>query len=314
MYVNIKNIIRPPYHYILKGKPVGYVFMLHRVDDIDSKKLSANENMKVSPSFLDAFLEKYNRDYDFIALKDIPSRLNDIHNKRFMAFTMDDGYKDNYTKALPIFEKHKTPFTIFVATDFPDCQAYLWWYILEDYILANNRIRLSNGIIFKTETKEEKENAFMEIRALILGLDQTNIASEVEKLLGKSFSWREKCDELAMGWEDIKCCVNHQLVTIGAHTQHHYNLKALNSVEDVNNEIMDGCKRMEEKIEYYPSVFAYPFGSPNEVGRREIDIARNLNFEMAFVAGGGYCGTRINNLYSIPRIMLTEQFEESMLK
>lgn len=42
-----------------------------------------------------------------------------------MVFTMDDGYKDNYTNALPIFKKYNVPYTIFVTTNFPDRQAIL---------------------------------------------------------------------------------------------------------------------------------------------------------------------------------------------
>ena len=65
------------------------------------------------------------------------SEKKDIH-KPFVCFTMDDGYLDNYTKALPVFERYQVPFAIFVSTDFIDKKAILWWDTLEDLILTND--------------------------------------------------------------------------------------------------------------------------------------------------------------------------------
>lgn len=163
-----KSIARPIYFYSIqlynriveKPHAKGFIFMLHRVADWDDNSIIWNENMKVSPAKLDAILSEISRKYDVIRLEDVPSWLVSNHKRKFAVFTMDDGYKDNLTNALPVFKKHNLPYTIFLATDFMDGKAILWWYVIEDLILEYDEIVLSNGVTIRTKSKHEKEDAF----------------------------------------------------------------------------------------------------------------------------------------------------------
>ena len=81
---------------------------------------------------------------------------------------MDDGYLDNYENAYPIFKKHHIPFAIFVATDFPDKKAVLWWYVIEELILNSSEIHLSDGSKYICKTFQEKWDTFRYIREKVL--------------------------------------------------------------------------------------------------------------------------------------------------
>lgn len=185
-----KSIARPIYFYSIqlynriveKPHAKGFIFMLHRVADWDDNKIIWNENMKVSPAKLDAILSEISRKYDVIRLEDVPSRLVSNHKRKFAVFTMDDGYKDNLTNALPVFKKHNLPYTIFLATDFMDGKAILWWYVIEDLILGHDEIVLSNGMTIPTKTKHEKEDAFLKIRSIILEQDQLHLLPALKSL------------------------------------------------------------------------------------------------------------------------------------
>lgn len=185
-----KSIARPIYFYSIqlynriveKPHAKGFIFMLHRVADWDDNNIIWNENMKVSPAKLDAILSDISRKYDVIRLEDVPSRLVSNHKRKFAVFTMDDGYKDNLTNALPVFKKHNLPYTIFLATDFMDGKAILWWYVIEDLILEYDEIVLSNGVTIRTKSKHEKEDAFLKIRSIILEQDQLNLLPALETL------------------------------------------------------------------------------------------------------------------------------------
>jgi peptidoglycan/xylan/chitin deacetylase (PgdA/CDA1 family) len=61
-------------------------------------------------------------------------------SRHFVSLTFDDGYRDNLEYALPILERHKAPFTMFVATSFPDRLGELWWVALERVVAATGRI------------------------------------------------------------------------------------------------------------------------------------------------------------------------------
>jgi len=86
---------------------IATIFMLHRVDNIDSSKLAPNENMKVSPVFLEKFITILKSEgYEFISLNELYEiLLKGYKVKRKSVLTFDDGYKDNFLNAYPILKK-----------------------------------------------------------------------------------------------------------------------------------------------------------------------------------------------------------------
>ena len=71
------------------------IFYLHRVKHIDLKKLSANENMKVTPEFLERFIiDLKSNGYEFISLDNLYEILiKEKKQKKKIIITLDDGYK-----------------------------------------------------------------------------------------------------------------------------------------------------------------------------------------------------------------------------
>lgn len=116
-----------------------------------------------------------------------------------------------------------------------------------------------------------------------------------------------------MDWEEAATLNADPLCTIGAHTRHHYNLKALPNEGDVVQEIKEGVDILHAHgIE--TSVFAYPFGSPNEVGGREEKVLAGMQFTNAFLACGRETKRRHYKRYAVPRLMLTEEYAKGLLK
>lgn len=288
------------------------IFMLHRVYPFEPHKLSPNENMKISPEFLDKFIvELKSKGYEFISLDRVYEILqNGEKVKKQIVFTLDDGYKDNYEIAYPIFKKHNLPFAIYITTSFPERTAILWWYVLEDLILSNNFLKLNNGKVYECKSKEQKEKVFLEIRKIILGLKKENFLKSLNELFCHyEIDWFGKNKELCMSWEQIVELSKDRLCTIGGHTKNHYALNQL-SIEEVKSEIVEANKLIEDKIGEKVEHFAYPFGSRAEIGLREFDIVKSLGFKTATT-------TRYGTIYPehkkylecLPRIMLTEDFD-----
>lgn len=313
----VKRFYYPVYYAAKFRNSVGYVFMLHRVSDIEPNKLFPNENMKVSPAYLDNFIRQTKNRFNIISISEIEKYLQTPQKKKFIVFTMDDGYKDNFTEALPVFKKYNVPFTIFAATNFPEKNAVLWWYELEDLLLANDEIILSDGSKYKCVTKAEKEQAFLDIRLKILALNQENLVNELNKMFcDYKIDWSAKCDELCLSWEDLQMLNKEPLITIAAHTAHHFNLKALKSENAVTDEVQQGLDLFNGKLGMQPIFFAYPFGSDNEVSQREVNVLEKMSFSAAFLAYGGAVKNDYwkKRRFALPRMMLTEDFESRMLK
>jgi peptidoglycan/xylan/chitin deacetylase (PgdA/CDA1 family) len=288
------------------------IFMLHRVHDFEKNKLPVNENMKITPKFLESFIvELKSEGYSFISLDRLHEILqNNETVEKQAVFTLDDGYKDNYDYAYPIFKKYKIPFTIYITTSFPEKNAILWWYEIEDLIMKHDEIILSNNAKYTCKSIEQKTKAFLEIRALIISLQQKNLLSQLNNLFDNyDVDWAGKCYELTMNWAQIKELSKDEMVTIASHTTHHYALRQLDD-DECKSEIKEANKLIELRIGGKVEHFAYPFGGVNEVGTREFNLIKSLGLKTAVT-------TRVGGIYPehkdfpelLPRIMLTEDFK-----
>ena len=295
--------------WINKGA-LGIVYMLHHVAEKNFDRIPTNEDLKVSPTFLEGIILKYKKQgFDFISLDQLNKIItsNKKPERPFIAFTIDDGYLDNYTKALPVFERQQVPFTIFVATDFIDKKAILWWDILEGLVLNNDSVKMGEDE-YQCHTFQEKWNTFRIIREKILHIDQTKL----EKGLREAFShydidWYEPIQRQAISWEQIKEISQHPLCTIGGHTVSHLALNGL-SEQEFQEEVANGIAKLQSAIGKPIQHFAYPYGSPNEIGEREYDLISKFNFKTVFTAYGG-CITENNKhqITHLPRVYLHER-------
>ena len=290
-----------------KGKnAMGVVFMLHRVCERIHGHLPNNEDLKISPKFLEHVIVKYkNAGFAFLSLDqlyDVLTCKKDI-SKPFVCFTMDDGYIDNFENAYPIFEKHQVPFAVFVATDFPDKKAVLWWYVLEELILNSTEIELSDGSKYTCKTFQEKWDTFRYIREKVLLLNQSNLVIELNKLFANyELDWLAPIHALAMNWEQVKVLTQEPLCTIGGHTVTHVALNKL-SVDNLDSEIMNGIDIIKSHTGYEPEYFAYPYGSEKENGEREYNYVKKSDIKLAFISYGNLVYSD-SNLEQIPRFML----------
>lgn len=287
---------------------LGVVLMLHRVAEYDKSRLVPNEDLKASPAFLQNTIDKYRKaGFSFLSLDEVYDVITEKKkiDKPFVAFTLDDGYLDNYTTAYPIFKMNKVPFCIFVATDFPDKRAILWWISIEDLILSNNNLQLSDGSTYICRTYQQKWDTFRLIREKILKLNQRNLLASLQELFANyQIDWLAPIQKMGMSWENIKELGKEPLCTIGGHTMSHPSFIPL-TLDEIKDEIEGGIEKLMSVIDYDIHHFAYPYGSIKEDGEREYEYLKSFDFKTAFVSYGGVI-TRddINNITHLPRFML----------
>ena len=291
-------------------KAIGIVFTLHHIKHKNPHGIPTNEDLIVSPKFLERTILKYkSQGFNFISLDELYDIITSDKKviQPFITFTIDDGYKDNYSQALPVFEYHNVPFAIFMATDFIDHKAVLWWDILEGLISKNDSIVFKDQE-YRCHSFNEKWDTFRIVRESILNFDQKNI----EQALKESFSnytidWHEPVQRQAMSWEQVKAISQHPLCTIGGHTVSHLALNKL-SDQDFRQEVADGVAKLQSATGKPIRHFAYPYGSPNEIGEREFKLISEFNFKTVFTAYGG-CITEYNKrqLTHLPRVYLYER-------
>ena len=294
---------------LLREGVIGLIFMLHHISNKDPNRIPTNEDLKVSPAFLEKIILKYKRKgFDFISLDQLYMIIlsRERPQRPFVCFTIDDGYLDNYTKALPVFEKYNVPFAIFVATDFIDKKAILWWDSLENLILTHDEVVISSGEKYPCKTFQDRWDTFRILRDKIIPSDQRHLEKELTSMFpAYEIDWYAPIRDSGMNWDQIRELSHHPLCTIGGHTISHPALNKL-SIEDAIKEIKDGIITIMEQTQRNVSYFAYPYGTPQEIGNREFQIVKDLGIKMAFMAHQG-CVTEGNVVLTrMPRVYLNE--------
>jgi len=293
LFLKVKNKMRKVFI-----RPYGEILMLHRVTQ-ERSKLEDNRKMEITPAFLEHTILNYkSAGYRFVSLDEVQQQVesrNHCRNK-FVCFTFDDGYADNYEFAYPVFKKYGCPFAIYVTTDFPDHKAFLWWYDLQDVLLENEKLRFK-GIEYNCSDLKNKNQTFKKIKEEVFSSGTEMTLKKLELLVKKNVRHNVK----ALSWEQISFLAADPLCTIGAHTVSHPSLPLL-SDEIIRKELLEGKKKIEDKIEKPVRHFAYPYGNwDDRVARLVME-----QYSTAVLAWGGAVREH-NTLYRINRKELTEK-------
>ena len=290
----------------------GTILMFHRVLEpapAGRPRLPLNKSMEVSPAYLEEIIRYcIDHGYQFLTPGEIPGYLRDKDRQKikFVCFTFDDGYADVYTVAYPVFKKFNVPFTVYIATDFPDKKILLWWYALEDILMKNERIDFScDGITlsYELKTPQEREKAFFDLRSRIFGMEQTALRAFLEQFcLAHKTSLQSYTDSLTMSWEQVRQLAEDPLVTVGSHTLSHMNMRFL-STESLLREIYESKSRIEAATGKSIRHFSYPFGNNEAAGEREFEYLKASNYETAVTTRNTHVfPAHADHLFCLPRI------------
>ncbi len=298
---------------------IGSILMFHRVcPEENRRRIGGASGLEVSPEYLERSVQYFlDNDYDLISLDRVAEILKgDKPAKKFIALTFDDGYADNFHFAYPVLKKYKVPFTIYVTTSFPEKSAILWWYLLEDFVLNNEEVAFEwegQTSHFSCKNLSEKEFAYKSIHNFIAQKKSKVPLEDLLKAVLKNHTdgLYSKTKELALSWEQIRELSEDPLVTIGAHTVNHYPLSKLPDSE-AEWEITESKVRLENQIGQKVEHFSYPFGTKEEAGNREFEIAKRCGFSTVTT-------TRIGNIFTehrhnvecLPRIPVNEKRDGS---
>ena len=279
LFVKTKGMVSQP---LFGG--IGLIFMLHRVlPEEQKKRYSINQDLAITPEFLEETIIKLKqKGYQFISLDELHAVLQSgkKSKQKCICITLDDGYRDNVTYGLPVFQKNNIPFTIYITNCFPNKNAHFWWYWLEEKVQTEQKI-VWEGKTYVTQTEEQQRVAYNAIREVLKNASQAEREKYAEHFLGKTKNEIERnANELALTWEELNELKKEPLATIGAHTMHHLSL-AHQTEEEVMLEIAQGKAELEEKLQIEIEHFAYPYGSLHDANKREFELAQKLGFKTA---------------------------------
>jgi peptidoglycan/xylan/chitin deacetylase (PgdA/CDA1 family) len=237
----------------------------------------------VNPDNFAAHLEELSRAREPSTLADafVPSR------RPRVVVTLDDGYRDNLTNALPIAEAKGVPITVFVASGIVGNHNGFWWDRL------GTLLRSRPPHVREVDLPAGDRNVRVPLGSAGIRADLDSVrrhllplrVAEIERALDAvSEQWQVSSapppDAGTLTAEDLRQLAASDIVTIGAHTVDHVRLRDRPAQEQ--QDTISGSKReLEQSLGRAVSHFAYPFGHHDEFDERSVDAVRSAAFDTA---------------------------------
>lgn len=265
----------------------GMIFTLHHVRPDRGYSYEPNGHLSVTPEFLDQAI-KVARECGLhpVDLEDLPGLLADpTDTRKFMCFTLDDGYRDNAKYAAPVFRKHGVPYTIFITTGFVERNRTMWWETAEQLTRKASSFDFDFGQRFgygiesvACSSHHEKLLAFERLVDFVENVDEDDAVARID-LAAKAASVdaTEIVDQEIMTVAELQNLVSDSLARLGAHTISHPNLTRV-SFDRLKQELENSAAGVAEYCGRRPKAVAYPYGGRNAVGLRETEAATAAGF------------------------------------
>jgi peptidoglycan/xylan/chitin deacetylase (PgdA/CDA1 family) len=238
---------------------------------------------------------------DIIAMDEVLPRLLSDNPRQFVVITLDDGYRDNLTNALPVLERHDAPALVNVPTQAVTRELFCWWLALRELFMTRETLQIGpigrNLDLGSAQSKLAEYRRVQRWFATDFGR-ATELRSWFDDL-GVSFP--DLCDRFFLDAEELKRFAAHPLITIGGHSASHRSMASLPESE-MRAELVDNKAFLETLLQAPVHHMAYPYGGKDQCGPREAAAARDAGYRSAIaVRHGKLTAQTVDDPYLLPR-------------
>jgi len=252
-------------------------------------------------------MELLRQHYDVVPIGDIIHDTTDGSHalrescKPKAVITFDDGYRNNYSIALPILKEFNFPAAVFVCSGFLN-SSKMTWYDKVIYAIQRsscNQIELGE----KTYSfKHPRSNRRWDrINDLLTDLkaktdhERAVLVEQIETTLPVEHDQNECFAFLSDG--EVKEMHQTGLITIGAHTANHELLTQV-SLEEAEKTVMKNYQDLKAIIDHDVNFISYPNGNYN---MKILELMHALPFKAAFTTKSDLY-SRMYSVFEVPRI------------
>ncbi len=262
--------------------------------------------------------------YHIISLTELGERLrsgSDLPPKSLVV-TVDDGYRDFFEVAYPVFARYQIPVTVFLVTDFLDGESWLWVDRLQ-YALAYATVdsfeitadRVARRFLLHTRDQREQAHAYLQqMSKQVPNSERLRILDELPRLLRVTVPTAPPDDFAPLSWQQVRGMAQNG-VDFGAHTRSHPIVSRLGDAGQLDYEIRGSKIRIEQELQREVAHFCYPNGQIQDISPEAICAVRSAGFRTAVTAQAGlnYAGQdpfqlkRLGAEPDLPRLYFREQ-------
>jgi peptidoglycan/xylan/chitin deacetylase (PgdA/CDA1 family) len=294
----------------------GLIFTLHHVRPQAPERFRPNALLEVTPEFLAETITLCRQlGLTPVPLAALPELLADPTDKRrFVCFTLDDGYRDNATFAQPVFRRFEVPFTVFVAGGFIERTRTIWWETVEATLRKASSIAFDFGHGIeqvRTASMLEKFDAFERLGGFVATCDEDEAVARIDRLAADhGIDPAGIADRLLMTEGELHTLVQDPLASLGAHTLNHLNLKRL-SPERLTAEITGSAAKVVSLTGAPPVAFCYPYGGKAAASEREYAAAAACGFRVGVTTRPGTLSAEsLCTPTALPRVSLNGLYQK----
>jgi peptidoglycan/xylan/chitin deacetylase (PgdA/CDA1 family) len=208
-------------------------------------------------------------------------------NRLYVAFTFDDGYLDNYTKAFDVFRSAGATAAFFLVSDYVGTATVPWWDEIAYRVRNTKRteINLEYPTPLKVSLNGHREASIATVLQHYKRADNVEAGAFMAEIRREA-----ECDVPAakrrfLNWEEARE-MRDAGMAIGSHTRSHAILGRL-TPEAQKQELVDSKKEIEAQLGSSIRGLAYPVGAKDCFSDATERIATEVGYSMCFSAYGG---------------------------
>jgi peptidoglycan/xylan/chitin deacetylase (PgdA/CDA1 family) len=218
-----------------------------------------------------------------------------VSDKPFLAITIDDGFRDNYTLAWPLLKHYEVPATIFLTTDFLDTGRSPWPTQLVEMFERTERQTMEFQFRSELRTRKEKSLAVHRLKrawSILPPQERFSKLAALREYLGVKDDTRYP----PLTWTQVRE-MQKEGISFGSHTVYHSIFPAVDD-DVVEMELRDSKQRIESELQEPCNLFAYPDGKHSATACR---LVETLDFKVALTQDRG-SNSKESNLFAMKRI------------
>lgn len=298
----------------------GLIFTLHHVrPDAGLHRFSPNAILSVTPEFLEEVVQQVlSAGMIPVHVHELPHLLqHNPQNKRYVCFTLDDGYCNNAQYAAPVFRRYNIPYTIYITSGFAERSHILWWEVIEHLLRRTDKLVFDFGCgqeALHIASTAGKMSAFMRFARFVDSLNEDEAVRKITCLAKEhGIDPLQMTQSLTMDAAQLRQLKEQDgdLVHFGAHSVSHINLAHADE-QRINDEIITSANWLKEKLDQVPLSFAYPYGWKTAVNEKCWHAARKAGFEIAVTTQASMTEpANLNHPQAFPRVSLNGYFQKS---
>ncbi len=238
----------------------------HCVDD-PSLNGELHADMKIGAGQLEEILKALAKRFDLVTISEGMERLQSgAPGRSMVALSMDDGYRDNLLRLVPLLESVGAKATVFLEAG----------AVVERRLPWLHALGWLDGKLGAEPLAKRLANDLPEVREALLGCASSNRLKRILKYDAEPVARdhvlmelvtehggepREIVDRLYLSLEEARRLAASECIEIGGHTVNHPVLARLRKADQLA-EIAGGAKQLRGALEpaQTGAVFAYPYG------------------------------------------------------